>query len=265
METTPWTRLRRRRRPRHFSVRGGVTHLRTGCAAGCAPSSRRSWRRSWRRALGRGRYVRGEDGARGWRNGRRGRQVIGTFGPGDRERAAGTARAGGRAGPRNGARRGCAATGDVNLTACGRAGRWLLGASGRDACGSPPLAERFEAVEPGGEGGSATSGRGRRGCGARRRPRRSAAALPASGSPASAARAFGAGHGCSRRGCSALCGRDARDPARPRAWPHRRRGSLSVTMRRGRQPCFLRSPTSRRRAARLSRRRCRISSSTIPC
>ena len=32
-------------------------------------------------ALGRGRHVRGEDGARGWRNGHRGRQVIGTFGP----------------------------------------------------------------------------------------------------------------------------------------------------------------------------------------
>ena len=32
-------------------------------------------------ALGRGRYVRGEDGARGWRNGHRDRQVIGTFGP----------------------------------------------------------------------------------------------------------------------------------------------------------------------------------------
>ena len=42
---------------------------------------------------------------------------------------------------------------------------------------------------------------GRRGCAQRRRPRRSAGGPQASGSPACAARAFGGGHGCSRRGC----------------------------------------------------------------
>ena len=66
---------------------------------------------------------------------------------------------------------------------------------------------------------------GRRGCAPRRRPRRSAAALLASGTLASASRASGRGRGCSRRGCSALCGRGARGWARPRAWLHRTRAA----------------------------------------
>ena len=53
VETTPWTRLRRRARARH-RWGTGATRSRTGFAAGCAPSSRRSWRRSWRRRSGAG-------------------------------------------------------------------------------------------------------------------------------------------------------------------------------------------------------------------